>query len=162
MGVLNEALSTTWDNLKDLGSAIADPMGISVGDLSDTGEAAEEQEVTVGTIDTIKVLFGSSSGAFAYLLMVLLYMPCCAAIAAVYREVGAAWTCFSAAWCTVIGYVSAVVFYRVVNFSADPTYATISIVISCVVMIGMYYWMKSFAKRDAAKGPKVIPIQSVR
>ncbi|WP_193222656.1 Fe(2+) transporter permease subunit FeoB [Sutterella seckii] len=159
---LDEALSTTWDNLKDLGSAFADPMGISVGDLSDEAAAAEEQEVSTGTIDTIKTFFGSSSGAFAYLLMVLLYMPCCAAIAAVWREVGTAWTIFSGTWCCVLGYTAATIFYRVVNFGEAPAYSAICIVVSLAIIYGMWLWMKSFAKKDAENAPKVIPIHSAR
>lgn len=159
---LSEAISTTADNLADLGSAITDPLGISVGDLSDEEAAAEEQEVTTGTIETIRTLFGSTSGAFAYLLMVLLYMPCCAAVAAVWREVGTAWTIFSSAWCCVLGYTSATIFYRVVNFSADPVYSAICIAISVAILVGMWFWMKSFAKKDSAKAPKVIPIAAAR
>ena len=157
----NEAVSTTWENLKGLGDALADPMGIKVeSDLSDTAAEAEAQEVSAGTFDTIKILFGSQSAAFAYLLMVLLYMPCCAAIAAIYREVGAAWTLFSACWCTVLGYTSAVIFYRAVNFSAAPVYATVSILLSLAAIVGMYFWMKTFAKKEDSNTPKVIPIHS--
>ena len=157
----NEAVSTTWENLKGLGDALADPMGIKVeSDLSDTAAEAEAQEVSAGTFDTIKILFGSQSAAFAYLLMVLLYMPCCAAIAAIYREVGAAWTLFSASWCTVLGYTSAVIFYRAVNFSAAPVYATVSILLSLAAIVGMYFWMKTFAKKEDSNTPKVIPIHS--
>ncbi len=136
-------------------------MGIKVeSDLSDTAAEAEAQEVSAGTFDTIKILFGSQSAAFAYLLMVLLYMPCCAAIAAIYREVGAAWTLFSASWCTVLGYTSAVIFYRAVNFSAAPVYATVAILLSLAAIVGMYFWMKTFAKKEDDNTPKVIPIHS--
>ena len=94
--------------------------------------------------------------------MVLLYMPCCAAIAAIYREVGTAWTIFSASWCTVLGYTAAVIFYRAVNFSAAPVYSAVAIILSIAALVGMYFWMKTFAKKDAEKGPKVIPIHSAR
>ena len=156
--IVSEALQTTADNLADLGSAFADPLGIEVGDLSDEEAAAEDQEVTTGTIDTIRTLFGSTSGAFAYLLMVLLYMPCCAAVAAVWREVGTAWTIFSSVWCCVLGYTAATIFYRVVNFGDDPIYSAICIVVSFAILFGMWIWMKSFAQKDSEKGPKVIPI----
>ena len=158
--IFSDAVNTTIDNLKDLGSALADPMGIEVGDLSDTAAAAEDQEVTTGTIDTIKEFFGSQSAAFAYLLMVLLYMPCCAAIAAVWREVGTAWTIFSGTWCCVLGYTAATIFYRAVNFGEAPAYSAVCIVVSLAIIYGMYMWMKSFAKKDAENSPKVIPIQS--
>lgn len=157
-----EACDTTVDNIKGLTSAFTDPIGLGVGDLSDEKAAAEEQDVSTGTIDSIKQLFGSSSAAFAYLLMVLLYMPCVAAIAAVYREIGPAWCAFAAAWTTVLGYSTATVFYRIANFSANPTYAITCFILVAVVISGMYFWMKAFAKRDAAKGPKVIPINPRR
>ena len=156
--ILSEAIGVVGENLMGLADAVTDPLGIKVGDLSEEEAAAEEQGVSTGTIDTIKVLFGSSTAAFAYLLMVLLYLPCCAAIAAIYREVGAAWTIFAAAWTSVLGYSAATIFYRVATFAENPTYSIIAIVCCLAALVGMYFWMKSFAKRDASKGPKVIPI----
>ena len=156
--VFSEAVGTISENFAGLAGALTDPLGITVGDLSEEASAAEEQGVSTGTIDTIKVLFGSSTAAFAYLLMVLLYLPCCAAIAAIYREVGAAWTIFAAAWTSVLGYSAATIFYRVATFAENPTYSIIAIGGCAAALVGMYFWMRSFAKRDAAKGPKVIPI----
>lgn len=163
--VLSEAVGTTVDNLTDLGSAILDPMGITVGDLSDEGAAAEEQGVTTTTIDTIRTLFGTSTAAFAYLLMILLYMPCVAAVAALVREAGMKWAVFGCAWTTVLGYSAAVIFYRTVHFADDPAYACTAISICAVLLVGMFFWMKAAARRDADReGPrrKVIPIMSVR
>ena len=163
--VLSEAVGTTVDNLTDLGSAILDPMGITVGDLSDEGAAAEEQGVTTTMIDTIRTLFGTSTAAFAYLLMILLYMPCVAAVAALVREAGMKWAVFGCAWTTVLGYSAAVIFYRTVHFADDPAYACTAIGICAVLLVGMFFWMKAAARRDADReGPrrKVIPIMSVR
>ena len=161
-GKLSEAVGAVRDNLVELGGALADPLGISVGDLEDEAAAAEEQGVTVGTVATIKTLFGSSSAAFAYLLLVLLYMPCCAAIAAVYREVGPAWTLFACAWTTVLGYSAATIFYQAANFAANPVYAATAIAACLAALCLMYFALKRFARRDAGKGPRVIPIASVR
>lgn len=64
--------------------------GVSVEkDLTDVDEQAAEQEVGTGTFRAMKHLFDGDLGAFSYLLMVLLYIPCCASIGAMYREVGA-------------------------------------------------------------------------
>lgn len=156
--VFSEAVGTIGENFAGLASAFTDPLGITVGDLSEEEAAAEEQGVSTSTIDTIKVLFGSSTAAFAYLLMVLLYLPCCAAIAAIYREVGTAWTLFAAAWTSVLGYSAATIFYRVATFGENPTYSIVAIACCVAALVGMYFWMRSFAKRDAGKGPKVIPI----
>ena len=160
--IFSEAVGTIGDNLAGLASALTDPLGITVGDLSEEEAAAEEQGVSTSTIDTIKVLFGSSTAAFAYLLMVLLYLPCCAAIAAIYREVGTAWTIFAAAWTSVLGYSAATIFYRVATFAENPMYSIVAIACCVAALVGMYFWMRSFAKRDAGKGPKVIPIYAAK
>lgn len=154
----SEAVGTIGENFAGLADAFSDPLGISVGDLSDEAAAAEEQGVSLGTIDTIKTLFGSTSGVFAYLLMVLLYVPCVAAVAAIYREVGTKWTIFACAWTLALGYSAATIFYRVANFAAAPVYSIVCIVIALAILYGMYCWMKSMAKKDAGKGPKIIPI----
>ena len=160
--VFSEAVGTIGENFAGLASAFTDPLGITVGDLSEEEAAAEEQGVSTSTIDTIKVLFGSSTAAFAYLLMVLLYLPCCAAIAAIYREVGTAWTLFAAAWTSVLGYSAATIYYRVATFVENPMYSIVAIACCAAALVGMYFWMRSFAKRDAGKGPKVIPIYAAK
>ena len=154
----SEAVGTIGENFAGLTGAFSDPLGISVGDLSDEAAAAEEQGVALGTIDTIKTLFGSSSAVFAYLLMVLLYVPCVAAVAAIYREVGTKWTIFACAWTLALGYSAATIFYRVANFAAAPIYSTICIVVALGILYGMYCWTKSMAKKEKGKGPKIIPI----
>ena len=154
----SEAVDTIGENFAGLTGAFSDPLGISVGDLSDEAAAAEEQGVALGTIDTIKTLFGSSSAVFAYLLMVLLYVPCVAAVAAIYREVGTKWTIFACAWTLALGYSAATIFYRVANFAAAPIYSTICIVVALGILYGIYCWMKSMAKKEKGKGPKIIPI----
>ena len=153
-----EAVGTIGENFAGLAGALSDPLGIHVDDLSDQASAAEEQGVSLGTIDTIKTLFGSSSAVFAYLLMVLLYVPCVAAVAAIYREVGTKWTVFACAWTLALGYSAATIFYRVANFAAAPVYSIVCIVIALGILYGMYCWMKRMAKKDAGKGPKIIPI----
>ena len=156
--ILSEAVGTSRDNLADLGGAFTDPLGIAVDDLSDTAAAAESQEVTVTTVQMMQQLFGSQLAAFAYLMLVLLYMPCVAAIAAVYREAGAAWTLFLAAWTTVLGYSTATIVYRVGTFAQDPLYATVAIVVSLGLLAGLLAFMRNYVKNNRGKGPKVIPI----
>lgn len=129
-----EAVGSIKDNFADLGSALADPLGITVGDLSNMEEQAEEQEVSEGTMLAMQKLFDGQLGAFAYLLMVLLYLPCGAAMGAVYRETGAGWSLFTALWTTVVGYSAAVIVYQVGTFSLHPVYSA-SWIAACVVMI---------------------------
>ena len=156
--ILAEAGTSIVDNLKDMAGAFGDPLGVSVGDLSDTEAAAEEQGVAVDSIAVMQKLFGSQLAAFAYLMMVLLYMPCVAAIAAVYREAGAAWTLFLAAWTTVLGYSAATIVYRVGTFAQDPVYAVIAIGISVALLAGLIAFMRNWVRKNRGKGPRIIPI----
>lgn len=154
------AVETTKDNLVGLADSLLDPMGISVGSLEDTQAVADENDFKVDSIKVMQKLFGSSSAAFAYLLVILLYMPCVAAVAAVYREAGFAWMCFLAMWTTVLGYSSAVVFYQAVNFAAAPAYAAVCIAIALALVVGLLLWMRIYVRRARAKAPRVIQIHA--
>lgn len=156
--ILSEAGASIVDNLQGMAGAFTDPLGVSVGDLSDTATVAEEQGVAVDSIAVMQKLFGSQLAAFAYLMMVLLYMPCVAAIAAVYREAGAAWTLFLAAWTTVLGYSAATIVYRVGTFAEDPVYAVTAIGISVALLAGLIAFMRNWVSKNRGKGPRIIPI----
>ncbi|MEC5341715.1 Fe(2+) transporter permease subunit FeoB [Brenneria populi] len=122
-----EALATIPENFSKLGNAFLDPLGIDVGDLSDTASVAEENEFSVSSLTVIGQMFDGRLGAFAYLLMVLLYVPCVAAVSAIWREVGTAWTLFCVAWTIELGYGSAVVVYQIGRFAQHPLYSTLAI-----------------------------------
>ncbi len=120
MAGLREAVASVGTNLSDLGSALTDPLGLSVGNVADSAAAADELEVDQGTFGAMRALFDGQAGAFAYLLMVLLYVPCTAAISAVWREAGAAWTGFVFGWTLFLGWGSAVVFYQAATLARHP------------------------------------------
>ncbi|MCL2895581.1 Fe(2+) transporter permease subunit FeoB [Brenneria tiliae] len=121
------ALATIPENLSGLGGALLDPLGIEVGDLSDSAAVAEENEFSVTSLTVISQLFDGRLGAFAYLLMVLLYVPCVAAVAAIWREVGTAWTLFCVVWTIELGYGAAVLVYQIGRFAQHPAYSTLAI-----------------------------------
>jgi ferrous iron transport protein B len=119
-GAFTEALATIPDNLSGVGGSLLDPLGISVGDVSDSGAFAEEQEIGSTIFGSMFTLFDGTAGAFAYLVFILLYFPCVAAIAAVYRETNLAWTLFAGAWTTGLAWIFAVLAYQIGTFSAHP------------------------------------------
>lgn len=118
---IGASFSTIPANLSDLAGTILDPLGLSVGDISDKEIAAEEMDVSVGTFGSMVTLFGSKVAAFAYLLFILLYFPCSAAIAAVYRETNLNWTLFAGFWTTFLAYFAATIFYQVATITSHPT-----------------------------------------
>jgi len=119
-GAIAASFATIPANLSDLAGTILDPLGMSVGDVSNKEAAAEEMEVSVGTFGSMVTLFGSKVAAFAYLLFILLYFPCSAAIAAVYRETNWKWTMFTGFWTTFMAYFAATIFYQTATLSSHP------------------------------------------
>ncbi len=118
---MQDALATIPANLAVLGEALLDPIGLDLGNLSDTRAIAEEQGVRQGVFGAMQNRFDGQVGAFAYLLFVLLYFPCVATIGAIKREAGRAWAIFVAAWTTTVAYITAVSFYQIATWSAHPT-----------------------------------------
>ncbi|WP_108682815.1 Fe(2+) transporter permease subunit FeoB [Methyloceanibacter sp. wino2] len=119
-GGLQAAFESIGPNLRDAFGTAQDPLGMDIGDVSSPASAAEEQGVSAGIFGSMANLFNGQVGAFAYLLFILLYMPCVAATAAVYREIGAAWAIFVSVWTTALAYGVAVLFYQAATFSQDP------------------------------------------
>ena len=120
-GGVGEAFATIPANLAALPGTLLDPLGLSVGDVSDVEIAAAEQEVAFTTFGQMALRFDGRVGAFAYLLFVLMYFPCVAAMGAVYRETNAGWTAFVGLWTTGLAYWSAVLYYQTMTFSRHPS-----------------------------------------
>jgi len=118
---LQEAFLSIPENLKAVVDRILDPLGLDIGDISDSESAAENQALTVGTFAAMRARFDGQAGAFAYLLFILLYFPCVAATAAVYRETNLGWTVFVACWTTGLAYMAATLFYQTATFARHPT-----------------------------------------
>ena len=76
--------------------------------------------MNASTFGSMTALFDGGIGAFAYLLMVLLYIPCVAAIAAIYRETNLRWTVFSCAWNAFLAYAASALFYQIATFGRHP------------------------------------------
>jgi ferrous iron transport protein B len=87
--------------------------------------------------------FDGKSGAFAYLLFILLYAPCVAATAAIYRETNVGWTIFVVFWTTGIAYMAATVFYQMMTYNQHPDYsiAWIAGLISLFLLVLFILWL---------------------
>jgi len=120
---LKDAFATIPTNLVAVSESLTDPIGLDIGDVSDTQVAAEEQDVVVGTFAQMRSRFDGQAGAFAYLLFILLYFPCVAATAAVYRETNLGWTLFVASWTTGLAYMASTIFYQAAIFARHPAYS---------------------------------------
>jgi ferrous iron transport protein B len=114
------AFATIPENLSELTDALLDPLGIQIDEVSDLSITAEQQGVEMGTYAAMHSRFDGKIGAFAYLLFILLYMPCVAAIAAVHREAGRGWALFVGFWTTGLAYLAATGFYQAATWARHP------------------------------------------
>jgi ferrous iron transport protein B len=136
-GSLTQALQTIPENLDAALNNLGDPLGLNVLETSaDQQLAAKTQSVDTATFGAMNARFDGQAGAFAYLLFILLYAPCTAATAAIYREAGSRWMWFTVAWTTSLGFGAATLFYQIARFSQQPATATGWIIgISCTFML---------------------------
>ncbi|HRV77800.1 MAG TPA: Fe(2+) transporter permease subunit FeoB [Thauera sp.] len=143
------AFATIPVNLADALGAWADPIGLDVGDLSDQAAVAEEQEVSTGTFGAMAARFDGAAGAFAYLLFILLYAPCTAAIAAIYQESGARWAAFVTAWTTGLGWGVATVYYQAATWAQHPSssFGWIAAVGACLLLA--LWALRRYGAREA-------------
>jgi len=139
MTSINEAFSTIPTNLLDVVNNLTDPLGFNILDsTADQQSAASEQDVDTATFGAMVKRFDGQVGAFAYLLFILLYAPCVAATAAIYREAGPRWMWFALAWSTGMAYSAATLFYQLARFNQHPASSTawvISIIAAVTLVI---------------------------
>jgi ferrous iron transport protein B len=122
--IVNACL-TVPENLKAVADNFLDPLGLNIGNVSDMDTAANEQKVKTNTFAAMRSSFDGKAGAFAYLLFILLYAPCVAATAAIYRETRLGWTLFVVCWTTGIAYMTATIFYQSVTYRSHPEYSLV-------------------------------------
>src|SRR5690606_11289513 len=142
---------TVPENLAGLGSMFTDPLGLDVEEFSDQQNAAEAQSVKVDTLTVMGRLFDGDIGAFAYILFVLLYMPCVATLGAIYKEAGGFWAFFAATWNTAIAYGAAVIFYQLGTMSANPMAALYWCLGVVVFWVAGYLGLLVMASRELKK-----------
>ncbi len=119
------ACATVPENLSAIANNLLDPLGLNIGAVDDLASAASEQDVKTDTFTAMQHSFDGKAGAFAYLLFILLYAPCVAATAAIYRETNTGWTLFVVFWTTGIAYMTATIFYQAMTYSQHPQYSLV-------------------------------------
>ena len=120
LAATGDAFASIGAELSALGGALTDPLGISIGDVSDVDAVAEEQEVAASTLTNMASLFSGPFAAFCYLVFVLLYAPCVAVLGAVNKEAGMPWTLLVFGWSTGLAYISATVTFQIGTFALHP------------------------------------------
>ncbi|MGF1775564.1 Fe(2+) transporter permease subunit FeoB [Vibrio nomapromontoriensis] len=154
MASLQDAVASIPDNLSGL--SYSDPLGVDVGDLSDATAVAEEQEVDTSIFGNLKGYFVTANAAFAYLIFILLYTPCVAAMGAYVREFGQKYARFIGVWTMGLAYGSATLYYQVTHFSAHPTTSSAWIVGILLFGLLVFKLLKSEGKKQKALEVQVV------
>jgi len=116
---LREGWQETLDSLSSTLSAgtLANPLLASQGDAEANSRA----------VVLMQQKFAGSSGAFCYLLFVLLYVPCASVMGAISRESQRRWMWFSVLWGLSIAWSVATLGWQLCSFSQQPINATLII-----------------------------------
>ena len=153
---LVEACATIPENLRAVADNVLDPLGLNIGSVATLDEAAESQEVKTDTFKAMRESFDGQAAAFAYLLFILLYAPCVAATAAVYRETSTGWAFFVVFWTTGLAYMTATIYYQLATYTQHPSYSLqwivgLTVAFMCVIA-GLWVYGKSIEKSEINTG----------
>ncbi len=115
---VRDALATIPANLRDtfgagLLATVLDPAGLKTA-------TEDTPDVRSTTYAALRDYFDGRVGAYAYLLFVLIYAPCVAAMGAIYRETGLRWTAFVVGYLTALAWIVATAFYQAATLPRHP------------------------------------------
>ena len=120
--------------------AFGDPLGVNIDYASDEGGVVDELEVSDGIFDVMRDHFSHGPlQAFAYLLFVLLYVPCLVAVAATYKEVGYRLTLFQVYYATMLAWVVATLFYQI-TIGHDGFWILFALALISSSVVGIYLY----------------------
>ncbi|MBF4256536.1 Fe(2+) transporter permease subunit FeoB [Vibrio anguillarum] len=153
MASLQEAVMSIPENLTGL--SFSDPLGIEVGDLTDSSAVAEEQAVDASIFGNLKQHFVTGHAAFAYLIFILLYTPCVAAMGAYVREFGANYARFIAVWTMGLAYGGAALYYQATRITETPVESLTWII--AIVMVSLLTF--KMLKRKGLQQKTVLEVQ---
>lgn len=128
---LKAALWSIPDNLSQLGSALWNPVLAS----------ADDSQVSQSVYGIMSERFDGQAGAYAYLLFILLYIPCVSTMAVIRQEANKQLMWTSIIWSFVVAYAAAVVFYQVAKFLEHPQQSILwiaSMVLSLILIVALF------------------------
>ena len=123
-------------------NTLKDPLGLS--------SALEEvDEAETSSYSTMVDRFGEhgSHSAFAYLLFILIYAPCVAALAAIAREIGMRWMLFAVTYLTLLAWVISTAYYQFAIFTVNPSASAGWIALCAAILVTFYIALRMAGKK---------------
>lgn len=133
-----DAFAAIPSGFEGFGQSLLDPLGLS-GAIDDVKEATDQEKYR-----TMVSHFGEQGpkAAFAYLLFILIYAPCVAAMAAIAREIGLRWMIFAVSYLTILAWVIATLYYQFATFSLHPSASAGWIGLCIGILIAIYIGLR--------------------
>jgi ferrous iron transport protein B len=131
------AIKSIPTNIANLSHAFSNPILASM----------PEATVNHGVYGEMYSRFAGQAGAFAYLLFVLLYIPCISTVAAMARELGPRWTIFSVFWNTSLAYCVAVLFFQIATYAQHPFNSLVWILVIISFFALVFIIMRRYADK---------------
>lgn len=128
-------------NLAQLGSALMNPVLASAAD----------SPVSQSVYGIMAQRFDGKIGAYAYLLFVLLYIPCVSTMAVIRQEANRKYMWISVVWSFVIAYVTAVSFYQFAKWIQSSEQSVLTIIAFLLILfvaIGIRRYTKRSGRRN--------------
>ncbi len=154
-----EAFASIATELLALSESLTDPLGISIGDVSDLEAVADDQDIETSTLGNMASLFAGPFAAFCYLVFILLYAPCVAVLGTINKEAGWHWTLLVFAWSTSLAYITATVIYQIGTFSVNPLFSSIWIIAMLSMLLVFILNLKRLSSRMVPKN--LIPVVNI-
>lgn len=140
-GGLESAVTTTVTGLSD---------AFSIAKMNPFTANESEHEMTETSMGHMVQAFPGAMAAFAYLLFVLLYVPCVSTVGALAREIGKGWAWFSTAWSLLIAYTVAVFFYQIATVMLHPL-SSLSWLLGLLIFQASFIVMLRYSSEIGAK-----------
>ncbi|HHF7372808.1 Fe(2+) transporter permease subunit FeoB [Legionella bozemanae] len=138
---MKAALWSIPQNLAQLGSALLNPVLASAAD----------NPVSQSVYGIMAQRFDGKIGAYAYLLFVLLYIPCVSTMAVIRQEANRRYMWISVVWSFVVAYIAAVSFYQVAKWMQNSEQNVLGIIIFFFILffaIGLRQYIKRSTRRN--------------
>jgi len=118
--------------------SLLDPLGLS-GAIDEVKETTDRDKYR-----TMVSHFGEhrEKAAFAYLLFILIYAPCVAAMAAIAREIGLRWMIFAVSYLTLLAWVIATLYFQCSIFAVHPGASVGWIGLCSGILISLYVGLR--------------------
>ncbi len=137
-----EAWQSLVDGLRDLGGTLTDPVGAGI--IADPGEL----EVDDSLFGRMRGQFSPAAG-YAYLLFVLIYFPCVAALGAAIQEMGKGYGWLLAGYLTALAWAIAVLFYQ---FASAPQPGSVLAAVGVLVLLPLLLQVIAVVSRRRGTG----------